>query len=129
MKAKIWALVNLSITLSLIYWNYLSNTGFIDGKTIGSLSAKYDNLFVPAPYTFAIWGIIFLGLIVFSINAIRLAFANPLKDELSLKALPYLCFVNLMNGLWVWLWLKEAILLSVEEMVFKLDSLKNKVID
>jgi len=40
MKFKLLSTTNLIVTLFLIYWNYLSNTGFIEGKTSGSLSDK-----------------------------------------------------------------------------------------
>ncbi len=59
MKFKILSVTNLIVTLLLIYWNYLSNTGFIDGKTIGSVSGKYDSLFTPAGYAFSIWELSF----------------------------------------------------------------------
>ncbi len=79
MKTKLLSLLNLIVTFLLIYWNYLSNTRFIGGKTIGDLSAKYDSLFTPAGYAFSIWGIIFLALIAFGIFAVYLAFKKPDK--------------------------------------------------
>jgi hypothetical protein len=77
MKAKLLSAANLIITLLLIYWNYLSNTGFIDGKTIGNVSDKYSSLFTPAGYAFSIWGIIFIGLVAFAFFAVYLAFKKP----------------------------------------------------
>jgi len=113
MKAKLLSTANLIVTLLLIYWNYLSNTGFIAGKTIGDLSDKYTSLFTPAGYAFAIWGIIFLGLLAFGIFAVYLAFAKPYKYHHVEKGVPFLIIANLLNGAWVYLWLTENILLSV----------------
>jgi len=113
MKFKILSVTNLIVTLLLIYWNYLSNTGFIDGKTIGSVSGKYDSLFTPAGYAFSIWGIIFLGLIVFGVFAVYLAFTKPDKYHHVEKAIPLMIGVNLLNGAWVYYWLTEDILMSV----------------
>ena len=71
---KFYSLLNTFVVFVLIYWNYWSNSGGINGKTVGELSDEYANLFTPAGYAFAIWGIIFIGLIVFSVNQLILAF-------------------------------------------------------
>ena len=55
-------------TLSLLYaliMNSLAGSPAFNGKTVGMVSAKYDTLFAPAGYAFAIWGIIYLLLIAF----------------------------------------------------------------
>lgn len=129
MKNKIIALSNLAVTLLLIYWNYLSNTGFIEGKTIGDLSDKYDSLFTPAGYAFAIWGIIFLGLVAFGFFAVYLAFSRPEKYHHVEKGVPYLILANLLNGAWVYLWLTENILASVICMILIFLSLLKIIIN
>ena len=129
MKTKLLSLLNLIVTFLLIYWNYLSNTGFIGGKTIGDLSAKYDSLFTPAGYAFSIWGIIFLALIAFGIFAVYLAFKKPDKYPHVEKAIPLMIVTNLLNGAWVYLWLTENILLSVFCMVLIFLSLLKIVVD
>lgn len=129
MQTKFLSLLNLIVTLLLIYWNYLSNTGVINGKTIGDLSAKYDSLFTPAGYAFSIWGIIFLGLIAFGVFAVYLAFASPDKYHHVEKAIPLMIAVNVANGAWVYLWLSENILLSVFCMILIFLSLLKIVVD
>ena len=129
MKTKLLSLLNLIVTFLLIYWNYLSNTGFVRGKTIGELSAKYDSLFTPAGYAFSIWGIIFLGLIAFGIFAVYLAFKKPDKYPHVEKAIPLMIVTNLLNGAWVYLWLTENILLSVFCMILIFLSLLRIVIN
>ena len=53
--------------VALIVMNYLSNTGLFGGRTNGDISNKYHTLITPAGYAFAIWGIIFLGLLAFAV--------------------------------------------------------------
>lgn len=113
MKTKLLSLLNLAVSLLLIYWNYLSNTGVISGKTIGDLSDKYDSLFTPAGYAFAIWGVIFMGLVAFAFFVVYLAFKKPERYSLVERAIPLMIVSNLLNGTWVYLWLTENILASV----------------
>lgn len=113
MKTKLLSLLNLIVTLLLIYWNYLSNTGIIGGKTVGDLSDTYSSMFTPAGYAFAIWGIIFLGLVAFGVFAVYLAFIKPKAYHHVDKAIPLMIGVNLLNGLWVYYWLTEDIQMSV----------------
>ncbi|MCT4623836.1 MAG: tryptophan-rich sensory protein, partial [Schleiferiaceae bacterium] len=114
---KFYALLNTLVVLAVIYWNYWSNTGGLTGKTVGELSAEYANLFTPAGYAFAIWGIIFLGLVVFSVNQLVLAFRGGKHDESILQVGPWLIFTNLGNTAWLWFWLTEQTGLSVVVML------------
>ncbi len=45
--------------------NVLSNALPINGQSMAELSARYWSLFTPAGYTFSIWGLIYLTLLVF----------------------------------------------------------------
>jgi translocator protein len=56
--------VGLALMLTL---NALANALPINGVTTGAVSDRYDNLFVPASLTFAIWGLIYLLLTAFVI--------------------------------------------------------------
>lgn len=119
MKKK-YAISNTCFVFAIIYWNYWSNSGGFNGKTVGELSNEYANLFTPAGYAFAIWGIIFLGLIVFSVNQLVLAFRGGKHDESIVKVGPWLIFTNLGNAAWLWFWLNEQTGLSVVVMLFML---------
>lgn len=117
-KRIFWSLLHLFLVIGLIVWNYYSNTGKIHGKTIGELSSKYNSLFTPASFTFAIWGVIFLSLLVLSFYTIHKAVRSTDVDQHSvLNVLPVLCLTEVLNGLWVWAWLNEYILLSVVIML------------
>ena len=51
--------------LAVLLTNTLANALPINGYTTGALSALYPNLFVPAGFTFSIWGLIYAFLIAF----------------------------------------------------------------
>lgn len=120
---KFYSLLNTFVVFVLIYWNYWSNSGGINGKTVGELSDEYANLFTPAGYAFAIWGIIFIGLIVFSVNQLILAFKGGEHSESILQTGPWLTLANIGNGVWLWFWLQEQTGISVLVMLFILFSL------
>ncbi len=65
MRQKVLLLAN---TISLIFaltFNALGGSGAFNGKNVGEVSAQYDTLFAPAGYAFAIWGLIYILLILF----------------------------------------------------------------
>ena len=78
---KILALLNSISVLFVIGINYVSQVMRFNNTTVGELSNKYDNLFTPASYAFAIWILIFSGLIAYSIYQIRNAFFKPEKAD------------------------------------------------
>ena len=59
------AVANFISVIITIAFTYYTQTGEINGKTIGEMSDKYSNLFTPAGYAFSIWGIIYLLLFGF----------------------------------------------------------------
>ncbi len=120
---KIYALLNLIVLVSVIFWNYWVNAKGLNGNTVGSLSAEYQNLFTPAGYAFSIWGIIFLSLLAQAIFFVSRAF-NTSKDSDFLSQIgPYLILANIGNGLWLYMWLMEYTGLSVVVMLGILASL------
>lgn len=120
---KIYSVTNLIIVILLIAWNYLSNTGIINDKTISSLSSEYTNLFTPAGYAFSIWGLIFLGLLASAIFMVKRVYFDKKNDEFVMKVGPWLIIANLLNGAWVYVWLIELTGLSVLIMFVILFSL------
>ncbi|WP_081210372.1 hypothetical protein [Salegentibacter sediminis] len=122
MEKRLSVLNAISVIL-VIAVSYISQTGIINGNTMGSLSAEYYNLFTPAGDAFAIWGLIFLGLLVFSGYQLYQAF-GPKRDLAFLRKSGYWFFVaNLANAAWVFAWLNELTALSVLLMFLILFSL------
>jgi hypothetical protein len=125
---KIYAVLNSLLIAFVIFWNYWVNTGNLNGKTVGGLSAEYANLFTPAGYAFAIWGIIFIGLIVLAINQLWMAFGGKDDRGSIIKMGPWLLLTNLGNVAWLWFWLQEQTGMSVTVMLIILASLSMIVI-
>jgi cbb3-type cytochrome oxidase subunit 3 len=93
-----------------------------DGKTVGEVSRRYDTLFAPAGYAFAIWGLIYLLLIVF-VSYQWFAWLKQREDRELQQAGLWLAVANLANGLWIAAWLTESIGISVLLMFALLGSL------
>lgn len=127
-KNKILASLHLFILLALISWSYYSNSGVINNKTVGSVSKSLNNLFTPAGYAFAIWGVIYLGLIALGIYMIVRAFKGDGKDKFIEKAAPPLILAHIGNATWLWFWLNEQTGISVIVMLFILNMLITTVV-
>lgn len=120
---KTYAILNLIILVLVIFWNYWVNAQGLNGNTVSSLSAEYENLFTPEGYAFSIWGLIFLALFAQGIFFISRAF-SPTKDSDFLSQIgPYLIMANIGNGLWLYFWLMEYTSLSVIVMLGIMTSL------
>lgn len=120
---KTYAILNLVTTIGVIIWNYATNVIGINGNTVGSLSAEYENLFTPASYAFAIWGLIFISLMAFSIFQLIQVFSADKEDNFVLQIGPWYAITNLANAAWLWFWLNEVTWLTVIIMLIMLFSL------
>lgn len=58
---------NIAAFLLVIVVNVLSNVLPINNQSMSEISAKYPSLFTPAGFTFSIWGVIYLALLIFVI--------------------------------------------------------------
>jgi len=117
---KVYAILNLISTIFLIAWNGYANTGNYNGKTVGELSAEYNNLFTPASYAFSIWGLIFLMLLGFGISGVYNAFAKAnniqsqdYRTDFITTTSPWFLIANIFCSVWVVFWLDEMIGISV----------------
>ncbi|MGB5982970.1 MAG: hypothetical protein WBG46_12575 [Nonlabens sp.] len=124
MGRKIFSILNLLSIIVLIAWNGYANTGNFNGKTVGDLSAEYNNLFTPASYAFSIWGVIFISLLVFGVYGVYSAFAKAstalpeggipnYRKDFVLTTSPWFLIANIFCTVWVAFWLEEMIGLSV----------------
>jgi len=68
---KFLPLLNLLALACVLLVNYLANALPIAGRTPAQVSEMFPTLFTPAGFTFAIWGIIYLLLLAFSIFQLR----------------------------------------------------------
>jgi len=112
---------SLAVILTIIV-NALANILPINGKYTGELSDAIPNLFVPAGVTFAIWGVIYVLLIVFMIYQINAVFKKE-KAEYIEKISFYFILASIGNIIWIFLWHYEQVVISLLPMVLLFFSL------
>src|SRR5665213_1484673 len=122
---KILQIANGVALIATIIINYLSNTGVFNGNTMKTVSDKYHNYFTPASYAFAIWGVIYLGLLGFVIYTGRSLFKKTGSDgENVVEEIGWWFVIScVVNSLWVIAWLYDATGISVILMSILLISL------
>ncbi len=102
MNKDIWRqILVIFFTAGVIIVNGLANALPFNGLSTGEVSDRFGALFVPAGYVFSIWGLIYIGLIAYSIfQALPRQRENP-----RLRAIAYLyCLSCLANAVWLLLW-------------------------
>ena len=114
--------------VTMIVMNYLSNARAFGGLTNKEISDKYHTLITPAGYAFAIWGIIFLGLLAFAIyQALPSQRTNP-----RFRAIGWLVVLNtLCNAIWSPLFNNQHIgiaLIVILVMLFSLAIIEQRLL-
>lgn len=81
--------------------NAAANAIPLNGRTTGEISDSFNVLFVPAGYVFSIWGVIYIGLLAYTVyQAIPSRRSDPL-----LRQTGWLMAVSsLANGAWIFFW-------------------------
>lgn len=121
-KSKIGPIMNLLAFIVMIGVNALANILPINGLTTGAVSDLYPNLFAPAGFTFAIWGIIYLALLTFVIYGFSGFDHGSLR--LVYKRISYAFILSsLANAIWIFCWHYRLIPLSMLLMILMLISL------
>lgn len=115
---------NIIAVIITIIVNGLANILPIGGKNTGELSDNIPNLFVPAGITFAIWGIIYVLIILFVIYLAKDLFKKEKTIKNLLEKISYFFLLaSLANILWIFLWHYEQLLLSLLVMILLFASL------
>ncbi len=106
-------IVVLSIIATLVV-NVLANALPFNGLSTAQVSDQFHVYFVPAGYVFAIWGLIYIGLIAYAIfQALPAQRENPrLRNSGYLVAA-----AGLANCVWLFLWHYEQFLLTLVVMI------------
>jgi hypothetical protein len=113
--------ISVALTiLATIVVNVLADTLPINGLNTGAISDRFKVYFVPAGYVFAIWGVIYIGLIAFAIfQAIPSQRENP-----RLRATGWwISLGGLANIAWIFLWHYELFSLTLIAMLVLLGTL------
>ncbi len=113
-KDTVRQLVNLLSVILALTVNILASTLPLNGQNTGEISDRFQVYFVPAGYVFAIWGVIYIGWIAFTIFQLRPA----QKENPRLQHLGYLfALSNLANAAWLFCWHYNLFGLSVIVML------------
>lgn len=112
--------LTLLLVVVTITINGLANALPFNNLTTGEISDRFQVYFVPAGYVFAIWGLIYLGLIAFAVfQALPAQRENP-----RLRAIfPWFVLASLANITWLFLWHYEQFVLTLIAMLTLLLSL------
>lgn len=107
--------------LGMITVNALANILPLNGITTGEISDSYPNLFAPAAPTFAIWGLIYLLLALYTLYLLGLfRGSRPANETLLRRTGLVFIVINLLNAAWIFSWHYELIPLSMLLMVLLL---------
>lgn len=123
-KQRIIAAV--AFVVMLVLNGMAGSTTLLNGQNTAAISDKNVNLFTPAGYTFAIWGIIYLMLgvyVVYQLGWIGKSRQNKLKPETIEAMTPYFIATSVLNCVWILAWQYEVLWLSVLLIIGMLYSL------
>ncbi len=97
--------------------NILAATLPLNGQNTGEISDRFQVYFVPAGYVFAIWGIIYLGWIAFTV----FQFQPSQNESPRLRRLGFLFSIsNIANAAWLFCWHYNLFGMSVIVMLILL---------
>ncbi len=98
------SILTVVATISTIAFNALAGTGKLLGVLTNEVSDKYPTVLTPAGYAFSIWGLIYFGLIAFTIYQLL-----PSK-LVRLRSVRTLYIVScIINCAWLYAWHSYAI--------------------
>ena len=111
---------NLAAFLLVVVLNGLANALPINGQTMPEISAKYPSLFTPAGFTFSIWGVIYLALLLFVVYQ-----ALPSqRDNQTIAGISRLFQLNCVaNASWIVAWHYDLLAVSLLIMLILLVTL------
>ena len=119
-KITKYQLITIVITLLTIVVNGLANALPLNGQATGEISDRFAIYFVPAGYVFSIWGLIYAGLIAFTIFQ---ALPAQRENHIIKKISPAYWIGSIANALWIFLWHYEQFPFTLIVMIAILASL------
>lgn len=116
-KGLILKIATVASVLVMFVVNILANALPINGMTTGELSDGIASYFVPAGYVFSIWGLIYLGIILYLVLMFRK------YENFDKKISLWIIIGSLANAGWIFLWHYQLVYSSVILMLVLLASL------
>ncbi|UYZ61783.1 hypothetical protein [Hymenobacter weizhouensis] len=119
-SGRAWRWAVAGATAANVFLNYYANTRAFNNQTNAVVSAKYPTLLTPAGYAFSIWGLVFLGLLVYATwQLLPAQRQHPLPAAVARP----LTLVNLLTASWSIVFAYELLPLSVVVMLLILAGL------
>lgn len=117
---RVRQVVNVFATVLVLAVNALANALPLNGLSTGQISDQFNVLFVPAGYVLSIWGLIYIGLVVF---AVFQALPSQ-RDNRRLNRIGWWYAVGCAaNCAWIFLWHYQVFALTLVAMLLLLASL------
>lgn len=111
-------LITAATFIAMVTVNGLANALPINGVGTGDVSDAYANLFAPAAITFAIWGLIYLLLLLYVVGMFAgLADKAGMRQGVPAKINAIFALSSVFNTAWIFAWHYEIIWLSLILMI------------
>jgi hypothetical protein len=108
------------VTLATLAVNILADALPINGLNTGKISDTFQVYFIPAGYVFAIWGIIYIGMLAYAIyQALPAQKENPRLQATGW----WVVLGGFANSIWIFLWHYELFVGTLAAMLVLLASL------
>lgn len=112
MKNFLLLVLNSLTFFGTLFLNYLYGSGAGCRKSVGEISNQYETLITPSGYAFSIWGLIYI--LLFGFIAYQWVCFLKGNNDRSLEPVSYWFTVsNILNGIWIVVWVHEMLFLSV----------------
>ena len=123
-RFRLLSILNFVAYLATVIVNALAVILPLNNKTTNELSDQYPNLFVPAGFTFSIWGVIYVLLGIFVIYHLTLALKKQAPNHSAIEKIGLFFVIScLANIAWIFAWHYEMVALSLALMLLLLASL------
>lgn len=111
--SRAWRFIVAVAVVANIAFNYLYERLGLPSNAV--VSRRYDNLFTPAGYAFAIWGVIYLAFVVVAVQGLRRAHRD---DRAFDRLAPLLALANVLLSVWIvifasdWIWASVVVIVA-----------------
>ncbi len=115
-KGLVLKLIVLIVFIGMVIVNALASLLPLNGMDTGAISDSYPDLFAPAGVTFAIWGLIYFLLLIFTVFQFFPAENQPAASRLK-RVQIFFIISSLANIAWIFAWHWQQIGLSLIFMI------------
>lgn len=113
MNTRRWSVVHLALTVALVIWSGLTNSGLVFTASVGEISDRTANAFTPVSWAFAIWGLIYAALVAMGVFGVRRAFGSGRSDAFVAQLGAPFALAQIACISWLAAWLTGRFTLSL----------------